>query len=58
MYGIGSSGDGMVVVRLLAFDSDCECHWVVVVQDSGGSMRMVAVMVEVNIPSCTTICLK
>ena len=39
---------------LLALDSDCECHWLVVAHDSGSRVRMMAVMVVVDIPSFTT----
>ena len=55
MYGIGSIGDGMVVVRICWHNSDCECHWVVVAYDSDDRVRMMAIMVVVNILSCTTI---
>ena len=30
---------------MLSLDSDYDCHWVVVVHDSGGRVRMMAVMV-------------
>ena len=58
MCGRDSSGDGMAVTNeaLLAIDAGCGCHLVVVVVHvSGGGVVIMAVMVAVNLPSCTTI---